>query len=57
MGNYVSDRVGNYVSGTPSNLGNFMSADSLGHVDRADPLDYVLVLLVGDLLRCTGAHF
>jgi hypothetical protein len=28
MGNYVSDRVGNYVSGNPLQLGNYLSADS-----------------------------
>jgi hypothetical protein len=27
MGNYVSDQVGNYVSGNPLQLGNYVSAD------------------------------
>jgi hypothetical protein len=29
MGNYLSDRVGNYVSVTPLQLGNFVSADRM----------------------------
>ena len=29
MGNYVSDRVGNYVSVRPLSLGNYVSADTL----------------------------
>ena len=28
MGNYVSDRVGNYVSGNPLQLGNYVNADT-----------------------------
>jgi hypothetical protein len=28
MGNYVSDRVGNYLSATPLQVGNFVSADT-----------------------------
>ena len=41
MGNYVSE-VGNYVIATPSDLGNYMSADTWGTLCEgpgADPED------------------
>ena len=38
MGNYVSE-VGNYLSARPSDLGNYMSADMITHIDEG--LDFL----------------